>query len=133
MGYASIVIFTLCLSFMLQFGMGYDTAFTSLGDYFIGKHYDPTTGGYVGSGNSNNFLAIMGGLVGVGTVLLSALFPNPYLIFSTVFVGLLALVSFPLNLLTEADMPVEIKVFGTTIFGVLYLLAWLFAYKGGSD
>jgi hypothetical protein len=134
MGYASIVIFTLCLSYTMQLGLGYTTTFTKISDYFFG-HYDPTANGGQGAfvgGNQSLYLAF-GALVALSTILLSAIFPNPYLIFSGIFSGLLFLVTFPVELLTEAQLPMEIKMFGTSVFGVLYLLAWLFAYKGGSD
>jgi len=135
MGYAAIVMLTLMVGYALQVGMGYDTAFTSITSSFTGSTYNSTTHLFQNSTMSQGNLIVLGYAVVGGSAILSGLFPNPYGIFSLIFALLLSLVTFPIQMFTSANtgLPDEVKMLVASVFGVLYLLAWLFGYKGGSD
>lgn len=134
MGYTSIIMLTLALSFALQIGAGYHTPLTAITEQYFGSTYNPTTQNFESSGSGTNLATIAATIVaGAGLVVLTGLFPNPYGIFSLLFAGLLTFISFPIEVITSAQLPGEVKLFLGSTFGVLIILAWVFSYKGGGD
>jgi hypothetical protein len=89
-----------------------------------------TTGQPSQSGTlQTSFWLLLG--VGAGAILLGAIFPNPYVIFAGIAMGLLSLVSVYYSMFQETGMPVIFQVVFGGALAVLMLLTTVGFLKGG--
>jgi hypothetical protein len=118
----TIIILTFCMSFAIYLGTGNGTMFTQM----LGLS---GTGGSLYS--SFYLLLTVTAVVSVAVGLIS--FPNPYALFSVITVLILSFVTLPVDLLTSAILPTNIKLLVGGVFGIMYLMAVLGWYKGGAE
>lgn len=56
-----------------------------------------------------------------------------YALFTGISIFLLSFVTLPVDVIFEADMPIEIKTLLVGVFGIMYVMSILSWFKGGTD
>jgi len=118
----TILVITFCMSFAIYLGTGNGTIFTQI----LGLSGESGTL-YI----SFMTLLAVAGISSIAVGLFS--FPNPYAIFSAMTIILLGFFTLPVDLLTSAVLPNEIKLFVGGVFGLMYILATLGWFHGGVE
>ena len=119
----SVIILMFIISYGLWLIDGLDTPFTLL----IGSFDQPD----LSTLKTAVLICIGLGIASFGAGLFS--FPNQYSVFSSIAIFFVGFFTLPIDVFTATTLPMELKVFLGVIFGLLYLIAIISWYKGGTE